>query len=439
MLNDVLPLGDDELRRRMDPLGPFEPTPTVAVGVSGGADSLALCLLADRWARAQGGRVVGLTVDHQLRPEAAAEAATVGQWLTARGIEHHILVWSGAKPSTGLQAAARQARYALLRGWCAEHAVLHLLLAHHQEDQAETFLLRLGRGSGVDGLAAMAPLTAAPELNVLRPLLEVPRDRMAASLVALDQPWIDDPSNRSDVFKRIRLRRMMPALAVEGLTAARLAVTAAQLGRARQALDQATAALLVRAVSLDPSGFARLDAALLPGAGEEISLRLVARLCRTVGGGRHAPRLERLQRLHAELVAGLPARRSFAGCVLAPTRHGVLVCREPAAVASDRAVRAGEKVSWDDRFTLWLSGTGEGVVAALGNDGWRALRHLMEGRPQSLLPRPVLPTIPAIVDRHGISAVPHLGYVRQMPPGPTVDRIAFTPVYPLAGLGHCLV
>src|SRR5579862_5165729 len=166
------PLDAAEFDRRMAAVGPFERHPTIAVAVSGGPDSLALALLADRWARARGGRVVALTIDHGLRAESATEAAVVGRWLGARAIEHHVLVWRdpprGAGTAPNLQARARAARHELLQRWCAAADVLHLLLAHHQDDQAETVLLRLGRGSGVDGLGAMAPVSYAPPCRLVR-------------------------------------------------------------------------------------------------------------------------------------------------------------------------------------------------------------------------------------------------------------------------------
>ena len=171
---------DAVFAKTMARFGPFEPKPRLAVAVSGGADSLALALLADRWARAQGGRITAVTVDHALRPEAAAEARQVGRWLKAAKIRHVTLRWTppaplkklagGTRPAN-LQSAARDARYQLLTGWCRDHAVLHLLLAHHRDDQAETLLLRLARGSGLDGLAAMAPLVERASLRLLRPLL----------------------------------------------------------------------------------------------------------------------------------------------------------------------------------------------------------------------------------------------------------------------------
>src|SRR5262249_20106992 len=186
--------------------GPFESRPHLAVAVSGGRDSMALALLVAAWAERRGGRVTAITVDHGLRPEAAAEARQVGRWLRAHGITHRTLRWrppAGALPG-GLQAAARAGRYAPPCGWGRPRGVLHLALAHQQEDQAETLLLRLARGSGLDGLAAMAPIAERMGVRLLRPLLSVPRARLRATLVAAPQPWIDDPSNENPAHARIR-------------------------------------------------------------------------------------------------------------------------------------------------------------------------------------------------------------------------------------------
>ncbi|MAG22807.1 MAG: tRNA lysidine(34) synthetase TilS, partial [Rhodospirillaceae bacterium] len=193
-----------EFSALMKGLGPFEPEPCVAVAVSGGCDSMALALLAHDWAQGRGGQTVALSVDHRLRWESGAEARQAGRWLKARGLTHHILSWTGDKPRHGVQAAAREARYRLLFDWCRRHGVLHLLLAHHQEDQAETFLLRLGRGSGVDGLAGMAPLSEVPTMRLLRPLLDVPKARLVATLQSRGQEWVEDPSNRDLAYARVR-------------------------------------------------------------------------------------------------------------------------------------------------------------------------------------------------------------------------------------------
>ena len=233
----------------MASLGPFEPSPRIAVGVSGGPDSLALCLLADRWARARGGMVFGLTVDHRLRPESGAEAAQVRRWLAARAIAHRTLPWRGSRRAGVSQEEARAARLALLTGWCRRVGALHLLLGHQREDQAETALQRLVRGSGIDGLAAMASIRLALDpggsgARLLRPLLPVPRDALIATLVHWNQPWIDDSSNRDARHARPRLAAALARLGAEGLSAERLARTAGRAAGDRAALDRLCTDLL---------------------------------------------------------------------------------------------------------------------------------------------------------------------------------------------------
>ncbi len=428
----------------MAPLGPFEAAPRLAVAVSGGPDSLALTLLAHAWAEARGGKAIGLTVDHGLRPESAAEAKAVARWLEARGIRHHILYWRGEKPQVNLQAAARAARYRLFEAWCRGAGILHLLLAHQLEDQAETFLLRLGRGSGVDGLAAMAACVETAWARLLRPLLTVPRDRLRATLEAVGQDWVEDPSNRDPRHARVRLRKLLPSLAREGLEVPRLAVTAGRLGRARQALEAWTARVLAEAATLDPAGYALVARGPLAAAPAEVGLRALARLLRCVGGGAYGPRLERLERLYRETVdEGLPKARTLGGCrVLRLGRRQaerILVCREAAAIAAQMPAPPGATAEWDGRFALAFAprfprARGPVRVGALGDAGWAEVVQRAPDLRASPIPVPVRPSLPALHDLEGVLAVPHLSYGRDGRETGTVyvRRLAFRPQWPLA-------
>lgn len=413
-------------------------SPRLAVACSGGADSLALTLLAAGWAAQRGGRVLALTVDHGLREGSGAEALAVGRWLAALGIAHEILSWQGEKPRANLAARARAARYRLLAARCAELGIGDLLLGHHLEDQAETFLLRLARGSGVDGLSAMSPAAMvpvtlasvtfparppAPALRLLRPLLSVPRARLRNFLAEAGQDFIEDPSNRSPRFARNRLRSLMPALAGEGLTAERLAATATRLARARAALEQMSAAHLAAKVRFDPAGFAVLDPAFAAAAvPDEIALRALSLALRSVGG-RHLPyRLERLERLLEALRQGTIGRgRTLGGCRLLPWRGAILLCREEAAAVPSQALEAGSgSALWDGRFLLSWRGIekqGACFVAPLGRAGGRAslaADAAMAGVLQRLqaLPGPARATLPALCGLDGVLAVPHLQYRR---------------------------
>src|SRR5882762_7173586 len=213
------PLTVGDLSTALAAIGGFEAQPLIAVAVSGGPDSLALTILADRWARERGGQLAALTIDHRLRPESAEEARILGGWLTSRGIAHHVLVWTDPKPTTGIQEAARAVRYRLLAGWCRAQGCLHLLTAHHREDQAETYLIRKRAGSGIDGLAGMSALRELAGVRLVRPLLAVPKARLTALLETERQPFLSDPSNRNPVFERARLRRDTAVGDVERLSA----------------------------------------------------------------------------------------------------------------------------------------------------------------------------------------------------------------------------
>lgn len=421
-----------DFTRAMAALGPFERSPHLAVAVSGGSDSMALALLAASWCRVIGGKVTALTVDHHLRPQSGEEARQAGHWLSARGIEHHILDWAEPEGGPGLQAAARAARYRLLTGWCRENQILHLLAGHQRDDQAETLMLRLARGSGVDGLSAMTASAPHADLQILRPLLDFPREALRGYLREEGQAWIEDPSNEAERFDRVRWRKF---LAAEKIGADRLALTARQLGRARQALEAECAALAVDAVTLSAAGYAVLDPVLLSVAPDEVALRLLAALSRTIGGGEFPPRLESLEKMLSALRGGLEKRRTLAGCVFAPAKEFVLIHREVAKMAPPLPLVPGQEAQWDARFSVRL---GAGKRITFGALGTEAAPWFREEAEQAGVPRAVLPTLPALMDKRGILAVPPLGW-GAAETGLTIERWGFTPVFPLAGAGFRLV
>ena len=417
-------LSHTEFSHLMAQAGPFEPAPHVAVAVSGGSDSLALCLLAAAWARRRRGRVTALTVEHGLRPESAAEAAQVARWLKARGIAHCLLPWRGEKPKSGVQAAARTARLARLAKWCARHHVLHLLSGHQLEDKASTVLLRLSAGSGGTGLAAM-PLVQDLEaedgsaVRLIRPLLSVPECRLKAVLRDNAQAWLDDPSNRNPAYARTRLAAALETLSGEGMTAPRLARTARRAGQDRAALDTTCGELLVRAATPHPAGFFRLDWSAWRGAADAASLRLLGRLVATVGARPFGARLERLERLFEQLRTTYPTRAAtLGGCRIVPYRGRLLICREPAAVGEALTMNPGDKRVWDNRFRAVVPRLaefrGKCTLARLGSEGITQLRRVMADGETALknIPAPARPALPAFRDLDGLLAVPHLNYVR---------------------------
>lgn len=213
--------------------------PAIILAVSGGPDSIALMWLAARWRRAlvRGPRLIAVTVDHGLRAEAAAEARDVKRLARTLDLPHRSMRWTGAKPKSGVPAAARAARYRLLAKAARDHGATHIFTAHTRDDQAETLLMRLLRGSGVAGLAAMAPVTEREGLLLARPFLNVSKSQLIATLNKAKVAFADDPTNRDVKFTRPRIRAVMPVLAAEGGDARNLARLASRLARVNAAIE----------------------------------------------------------------------------------------------------------------------------------------------------------------------------------------------------------
>jgi tRNA(Ile)-lysidine synthase len=259
----------------------WKAAPALVLAVSGGPDSLALMWLAARWRRAlsRGPQLIAVTVDHGLRAEAAREARDVKRLAHTLDVPHRTLRWTGAKPATGLPAAARAARYRLLAKAARSSGATHILTAHTRDDQAETLLMRMLRGSGIAGLAAMARETERDGVWLARPLLDVPKSQLVATLGKAKIAFADDPTNSDMSFTRPRLRALMPALAEEGGDSRNLARLATRLARANAAIevlaDGAERYLALR----DPDDASRFgfDATAFAGLPEEIRLRLLKR------------------------------------------------------------------------------------------------------------------------------------------------------------------
>jgi tRNA(Ile)-lysidine synthase len=342
----------------------------LAVAVSGGADSLALMVLLAEWRcrTPAAPDLLVLTVDHGLRPEAAAETEMVAELARARGLDCRILTWTGDKPLANRQAQAREARFALMARALAEDGGDALILAHHLDDQAETFLLRLARGSGVYGLAAMAPVADREGIAILRPLLGVAKERLVATLADRGIAWCEDPSNGDPAYARVRMRRLMPDLAAEGLTPQRLVRTAARLSRAASALDCWLHDVLARHAEVHPAGPVRLPLSALQDLPEEVLLRLVSHLLTRVGAQAYPPRVEKLERLIGELAQAEGAQATLCGAVVRRTASALVVWREHGRVSPEplRAQAPGSWV-WDGRFAVSMTTLDRLEVLALAD------------------------------------------------------------------------
>lgn len=413
------PVEASELDRLFAPLTRYG---TAILAVSGGADSMALMHLAAAWAGAvpKRPRLLVVTVDHGLRAESAAEAEWVGKQARRLGIPHEVLCWQGEKPATGIQQAARNARYALL----AERArrappPCAIVTAHHQDDQAETLLMRLARGSGLDGLSAMREIErlplSAPAPDIVRPLLEVPGARLTATLERDGLPWLEDPSNESCAFERVRLRKARAQLAEVGLTNAQIALSARRLRRAQQALEQAAADLCGKAVDLHCGAYASIDRAAYDEAPVELRLRVLLRVLKAVGGEQEYAKLAKAEQLVERLQGTAKAAATLGGCIVSPARDTIRVFREPGRHGLPTvALAPGESAVWDGRFLVRAqpSARGPAEVRGLGESGYATLRaRLGHDFP---LPRRAAITLPSFWRGEALLAVPHPGLEQAM-------------------------
>jgi tRNA(Ile)-lysidine synthase len=313
--------------------------PAIVLAVSGGPDSIALMWLAARWRRTltRGPRLIAVTVDHGLRPEAAREAHEVKRLARTLDLSHRTVRWTGAKPKAGVPAAARSARYRLLAQVARSSGATHIFTAHTRDDQAETLLMRLMRGSGIAGLAAMARQSERDGVLLARPFLHVSKARLIATLKKAKLGFADDPTNRDPTFTRPRIRAMMPVLAAEGGDARNLARLASRLGRANAAVevmvDGAARYLALRDRQASP-GF---DAKAFSAMPEEIRLRLLLRAIDRFGHegpaelGKVETLLAALNRMLAEKTRGRQPRlkQTLAGALVTLIDGRILIAPAP--------------------------------------------------------------------------------------------------------------
>lgn len=321
---DASPVGEDLQARFNEAMDAVQPNWPGAVAASGGSDSTALVLLLNEWARVRGlAPPALLTVEHGLRPDSARQTQLVRALADHLGLAFTALIWRGEKPTSNVEAQARAARYGLLGKWCVEHGCPALYVGHTLEDQAETFLIRLGRGSGLDGLSCMqsvasVPLEAVHQVQLMRPLLSFGREALRRFLQERKVDWFEDPMNRDVRFSRAKLRMAWPELQALGLSPARIAQAASHLARAREALDESTAAFLETAVCFEQNA-ATLDTMRFKLLPRETGLRVLAEVLLKVSGAQYRPRFVRLERLFDAIIADSLGRgATLQGCLVVP-------------------------------------------------------------------------------------------------------------------------
>ncbi len=373
--------------------GPDAP-PRVGVAVSGGGDSTALLVGLHE----AGFDLAAVTVDHGLRAGSAEEAAEVGRICAGLGVPHSVLSWQGTAAEGNLMDAARRARLRLIGAWARERGIADVALGHTADDEAETFLMRLGREAGLEGLAGMRRRFVAEGITWHRPLLGVTRVDLRAALRARGLGWIDDPSNDNPRFGRVRARQALAALAPLGITPATLGAVVRNLAAADAVLSE-TLCRFVEAAVTTPAGDVVIARAGFDALPPELKRRLLNAALRWISGSDYPPRAAKV----ADLLAGLavPGDRTLHGCRIRMGRDALRLTREAAAVAALR-VPAGER--WD-RWVLTGPAAPGREIAVLGEGGLALCPHWRE----TGLPRASLLASPAVWHGGVLIAAPLAG------------------------------
>jgi len=374
----------------------------LALAVSGGSDSTALMFLTAQWAR-QNERLDDfcvLTVDHALRENSDREAGEVCSWARALGFECHVLVWQHDGHSSRVQEKARAGRYELMGRWCADHNVAGIITAHNRDDQAETLLMRLARGSGVDGLAAMRAGAQLFGVEVFRPLLGVSREDLQAVLQQAGHGWIDDPSNDDSRFERVRVRGIMSVLEAAGIDADSINLSASRLQRASVALEDVTDQFMASSVTVFDSGHCEVDRPAFEELADDIAIRVLTRLLEWAGGGSEPLRMAKVERLYETLAES--EQHTLAGARIAMRKGCFLIGREFGRIEAGPAT--GVKV-WDNRFVFSHHQDVQPYGVFIENDDRQRPAHL---------PFFVACSLPVFVEKNKktkASVVPHLDFI----------------------------
>lgn len=421
-LNKVNPLTFDQFDNIMKSLD-IGDCKKIAVAVSGGGDSMALSLLLNDWCAAEKRKLVALTVDHGLRSSSANEAKLVHDWMQERQIDHIILNWDGKKPDNDIQNEARKARYLLMGKWCVENDIKFLFVAHHQEDQAETFLIRLFRGSGVDGLSSMEQKALFPNDNfnhvypvICRPLLDIPKQRLIDTLHVFNQDWVNDPSNDNDDFSRIKIRKLLQSSNIEGLNSDRLSLTAKRIRRVRTLLESMTVKAESDYVKYYDLGYAILNVDFIKDTHEEISLRLLSVILKKISGGSYAPRMAKLESLYENLKDCNFQGQTIYGAIVFPlSGNEVAFVREVNSIMNNYFITDEKHYLWDNRFFVNFEKKTEHIrkldtrdVNLISEKFPDFKEHLKEYFNNGVLKNRVLASLPCLEKKDGTISLPDI-------------------------------
>ena len=366
-----LPVGRQEFGSLIANCGATVNNSHLAVGVSGGADSMALCILAARWGRLNSVLVTALVVDHGLRVSSAYEVRVVASWLKRLAIPFEILTIEQPKPTTGIQEKARRWRFLAFENWCRSNNADVVLLGHTLDDQIETLFMRINADTGPDGLSGMLSYTRVRGLIIARPLLSVTKKRLIATCNHHNQKWINDPSNLDERFTRVFWRNLQPKVEQVGLASQSIERFSRIMGSLRGIIDQHCRDFIKYSGGVSSLGLIWFEASHFNKLPPYFAELMMGRILRSIGGASKPIKKRRIGKLCRNLTDKPSLIETLGGCIVQKSEEGsILIYREYAKCPAPISCLPGETFRWDNRFEITLSGDQSAIIEALGHHGW---------------------------------------------------------------------
>lgn len=396
----------------------------IAVAVSGGIDSMALVFLIQRWLEQNnlnGVELIAITVDHKLRPSSTKEAEHVHNLMQKNNIEHCTLNWNDKKPHSNLELHARNARYELLTNFCKQKGIEHLLIAHHLQDQAETFMIRLFRGSGIDGLASMQNINEINGVKIVRPLLDVTKGELRSYLEKNKIKWVEDESNEDEKYMRNKIRKFLNSFEDKENIVRRISNTVDEIAKARRVIEDDLIECANDVIEFDELGYCKVNLKKLSELDKDLGLRLLAWVVMDISGNEYKPRLKKLERVYNKLVneEDLSKKQTFYGCCFYEYEKGrVIFYREVSKIKHTLKNLGSDEFLWDGRFVIkGISNILNEKEVKIANLTPQKLNGLMRTKKVNereikkfAIPKEIFYTIPVIKVLEKIAEIPHIKY-----------------------------
>ncbi len=413
--------------KTMNSLGPYEKNPHLAVAVSGGSDSLCLAILAKKWVNIKGGRITALIVDHGLRKSSGQESRKTLKLLKKQKIFSQCFKWElSKKPKNSVQEKAREFRYNIFEEWCYKKNIKYLLIAHHFEDQKETFIMRLNSNSNVYGLACMPKVLLKKEIKILRPLLDLKKKDIIGYLKEKKINWIEDPSNNSLKYSRNRLRKILPKLEEKGLTDSNFRKILKRAQKERKKIESKFSFWLIENVRIDTFGYAAVDFRNLKLLDKNDFIFIFSKLLNMISGLFYTPKSKYVYNFYKKIKSNeIINKTNLGGCHIFFLKKKMYICREIFKKSRKQEINFQfNKIVWDNRFEIEYKKNfflkrklGKSVfIEQLQKDGWNEILLKNQGIKREIkIPNKIILSLPAVKNKkNDVLYVPHLHYYSNM-------------------------